>query len=319
MTKHLLVKDIARENLEVNDVFVVVKKSMLSTKSNTKYINLDLKDKSGTIEGKVWERADELGSLFDKNDIVQVRGRTRLYQDRLQITVTDIRKVNTPVSMEDLKDLYSGGKRESADLRKEYFALVDEIKDPHLRSLLQLFNSKSELLERFFYLPASIGVHHTYLGGLVEHTLSMAAMAKMVCPLLGGDSDIVVTGCILHDVGKIEEIKLDGGFRYTDRGRLLGHISLGIMIVEDLLKEMAAFPGDLADTLAHIVLSHHGVEEWGSPKKPMCLEAIIVHYLDNLDAKVMGVTEYMRDNMEDTKWTEFHRLYESRFYKVPER
>jgi len=174
------------------------------------------------------------------------------------------------------------------------------------------------MMEKFFFYPASIGVHHIYVGGLLEHSLSMVRMARHVVNIVGGDLDIVLAGCLLHDIGKIEEIDVKKGFKYTDRGRLLGHISLGVMILEELLREVKDFPAHIADVLSHIIVSHHGVEEWGSPKKPMFIEALIVHYLDNLDAKVMGVKEHMKDNMEDERWSEYHRLYESKFYKIPE-
>lgn len=137
---------------------------------------------------------------------------------------------------------------------------------------------------------------------------------------MGGDPDIIVAGSLLHDIGKIEEIGFaGGGFGYTDRGRLLGHIALGIVMLEDLVASVDGFPVPLADVLKHIIVSHHGEAEWGSPKKPMCIEALVVHYLDNLDAKVMGVKEHMETAMEDERWSQFHKIYESRFYKIPER
>lgn len=319
MKKTIFVKDITRPNLEVNDYFVVAKKGILSTKTNIKYISVSLRDKTGAIEGKVWERADELGNLFEKNDVVQVKSRSKLYQEKPQLTISDIRKVEDPLSLEDMKEFFPKGEKEHAELQKEYFTLVEEIKDPHLLALLRLFSGKKEMFGRFCYFPASVGVHHVYVGGLLEHSLSVARMGKEVHEILGGNRDVIVAGCILHDVGKIDEIMIKGGFRYSDKGRLLGHISLGLIILEGLIGEIEGFSVDVADALAHIVVSHHGVEEWGSPKKPMCAEALIVHYLDNLDARVMGVREHMRDNMEDEKWTEYHRLYESRFFKLPEK
>jgi 3'-5' exoribonuclease len=135
---------------------------------------------------------------------------------------------------------------------------------------------------------------------------------------VGGDPDIVMAGSLLHDIGKVDEMELRGGFKYSDKGRLLGHITLGIIRVEELIKQVSGFPENIGEILKHIIVSHHGMEEWGSPRRPMCIEALVVHYIDDLDAKVMGVREYMKDNMEDEKWTGYHRLYESRFYKLPE-
>ncbi len=203
-------------------------------------------------------------------------------------------------------------------LKEEYFKITGELKNPAVSRLFSTLNEKKEMLEKFFFYPASIGVHHIYVGGLLEHSISMARMARHVVTVVGGDPDIVLAGCLLHDIGKIEEMDVRNGFKYTDRGRLLGHITLGVTILEDLLREVKDFPAHLGDALSHIIVSHHGVEEWGSPKKPMFIEALVVHYLDNLDAKVMGVKEHMKDNMEDERWSEYHRLYESKFYKIPE-
>jgi len=169
-------------------------------------------------------------------------------------------------------------------------------------------------------VPASLGVHHVCLGGLLEHSVSVAEMALRAAAFTGADPDIVVAGSFLHDIGKVEEIGSKGGaFAYSDKGRLLGHITLGITLLEGLVSAVEGFPPFLADVLKHIILSHHGEQEWGSPKKPMCIEALVVHYIDDLDAKVAGVKEHMISNMEDEKWSQFHKLYESRFYRIPER
>ena len=175
-------------------------------------------------------------------------------------------------------------------------------------------------MDAFFLFPASVGVHHVSIGGLLEHSVAVAEMGRYAAGFTGGEGDIIVAGSLLHDIGKIEELTFKaGGFGYSDRGRLLGHITLGIAMLERLVAAVEGFPSCLADVLSHIILSHHGETEWGSPKKPMCIEALVVHYLDNLDAKVMGVKEHMESSMEDESWTQFHRLYESRFYKIPER
>jgi 3'-5' exoribonuclease len=317
--KQIFVKDINRENIDVNDRFIVIKKDIFSSKNNTKYMSLRLKDRTGTIEGRVWERVDELNGLFGKNDIVHVQSRSRLYQERFQLNITDIRKVEEELLLEDMKEFFPESESGNERLKDEYFKLVSEIKNPYIVSLFTSFHGRKDMLERFFLFPASIGVHHMYIGGLLEHSLSIAKMGKLVVDIVGGDKDVIIAGSLLHDIGKIDEINIKGGFKYSDKGRLLGHIALGIVTLKGLIENVDGFPDYIADVLAHIIISHHGVEEWGSPKKPMCIEALMVHYLDNLDAKIMGVKEHMKENMEDEKWTEYHRLYESRFYKLPER
>ena len=319
MRKQMYVADIKDEHLEINDFFLVVKKAIFSSKANTRYMSVGLRDKTGIIEGKVWDRVEELSGLFEKNDLVRVKGKTRMYQQKPQLNITDIRKVEEEVELGGMTDFYPEHEGGTDHLRKEYGTLISEIRDPHLSKLFKVLEMRNEMMERYFLLPASVGVHHVYMGGLAEHSVSMAKMGKHAAAVLGGNVDVITAGCLLHDIGKVEEIQLKGGFRYSDKGRLLGHIALGVVILESLIREAEGFPQDMADILSHIIVSHHGVEEWGSPKKPMCIEALVVHYLDNLDAKVMGVKEHLKNNMESERWSEYHRLYESYFYRLSDR
>ena len=319
MRKNIFAKEINKDGMEIHDHFVVTKKGTFSSKNNTKYMSIELKDRTGVIEGKVWDNVDEASRLFEKNDLVSVKAKSRLYQEKPQLIITDIRKVENMVSLEDMSEFFPEGETGIDKLKKEYFQLLNEINDPHIASVFSSLTGRHDILEKFISFPASIGVHHVYMGGLLEHSLSIANMGKYVADKVGVNKDIIIAGCLLHDIGKVEEIQVRGGFRYSDRGRLMGHIALGVIIFEELIKDIKDFPEHIADILAHIIISHHGVEEWGSPKKPMSIEALVVHYLDDLDAKVMGVKEHMKDNMADEKWTEYHKLYGSRFYKLPER
>ena len=316
MDKIIFVKDITKDQIIVNDCFLVLRKGTYTTKNNSKYMSVVLRDKTGTIEAKIWDRVDEFNELFERNDIVAIKSRSRIFQEKVQLNITDIRKIEEAQSFETIRKFFPECQTDIETLKQEYHKMTSEFSDPHIKSLFSVLNNRTDMIEKFFFYPASIGVHHMYVGGLLEHSMALAKMGLHAAEIIGGDPDIVVAGCFLHDIGKIEEIDVMSGFRYTDRGRLLGHITLGTMIFEDLVREIDNFPSRLTDVLSHIIVSHHGVEEWGSPKKPMFTEAMIVHYLDNLDAKVMGVKEYMKDNMEDEKWSEYHRLYESRFYKI---
>jgi 3'-5' exoribonuclease len=314
--KTTYVADINDEHSEINDFFIVVKKGIFSSKNNTRYMSVALRDKTGVIEGKIWDRVDELSGLFEKNDLVRVKGRSRMYQQKPQVTIADIRRVEEDLPLNGMRDFYPESGPGVEHFRKEYGRLVSSLRDPSIRALFTAFENKGDLLEKFFHFPASVGVHHMYIGGLLEHSVSMAKMGTYAADVLGGNVDVVVAGSLLHDIGKTEELMVKGGFRYSDRGRLMGHIALGATMLTELIREVEGFPQEMSDILSHIIISHHGVEEWGSPKKPMCVEALIVHYLDNLDAKVMGVKEHMKSNMEDERWSEYHRLYESYFYKV---
>lgn len=316
MNKKVFVRDISKTIKEVKDHFIVAGKGNYTKKNGEMYIVVNLKDSTGTIEGRIWDRAKELGRHFDEGDVVAVTATPKEYNNKLQLTVTDIRKTGEDVTADDFAHFFSGSDKKPDQMKSEYFAMVEGLTNDHLKGLLNAFNSDKSLLDRFFSYPASTGVHHVHPGGLLEHSLSVAKMSAAVSELIGGDRDIVITGSILHDVGKIEELDMLKGFKFTDRGRLLGHITLGVMLLEDLIRRIDGFPSSLADVLTHIIVSHHGLEQWGSPKKPMFAEALIVHYLDNLDSRVMGVREHMRDNMADDRWSEFHRLYEAKFFKI---
>jgi len=318
MKKQIFVKDITEQLSSINDVFVVTKKDMFAKKDNTKYISLLLSDRTGSIEGRIWERVEELNGYFEKYDIVSVQASLQRYQDRLQLNIKDIRTLDEELTLEHMKAFYPESKRGTEELKQEFFDCVREIRNPYIRSLFNALHNQQEIQERLFLFPASIGIHHTYISGLLEHSLTMARIGKVVVDISGGDRDIVIAGCLLHDIGKIDEITIRGGFKYSDKGRLIGHIGLGIIRLEACIRTINDFPPYISDVLTHIIISHHGMEEWGSPRKPMCVEALIVHYIDNLDAKVSGVKEHMEKNMEDERWTDYHRLYESRFYKIPE-
>lgn len=319
MRKGIFIKDINKEGIEVNDLFIVSKKNIFTGKNNAKYMNIELKDKTGIIEGKVWENVDNINKLFEKNDLVFVKAKMKLYQEKPQLTITGIRRFDNEVCLEDMNAFFPEAEQGIENLKKSFFQLLNEIVDPHIASIFSAMIRRNDILEKYFLFPASVSVHHVCLGGLLQHSLSVAYMGKHVADITGADKDIIIAGSLLHDIGKVEEFYVKGGFQYSDRGRLMGHIALGTVIFEEMVKEVKDLPEHTSDMLAHIIISHHGVEEWGSPKRPMSIEALIVHYLDDLDAKVMGVKEHMKENMADEKWTEYHRLYESRFYKFPER
>ncbi len=317
--KKLFVDQVCRDQ-DVNDFFLVVKKGLYSSKNGARYASVKLKDRTGTIEARIWDKADEMSARFERNDVVYIESKARMYQDQLQLNVTNIRKEERVLTADEIREFYPESAAGTDRMKAEFSRMVSEIENEHLVRLFAAMQQRQEVMDAFCLLPASVGVHHVAIGGLLEHSVSVAGMAKSAADHLGLDKDIVVAGCLLHEIGKVQEIAFRaGGFGYSDRGRLLGHITLGIMMLEDLTAQVEGFPVWLGDVLKHIILSHHGESEWGSPKKPMCYEAMVVHYIDNLDAKVMGVKEHMASNMEDEKWTQFHRLYESRFYKIPER
>ncbi len=316
MSKTRFVQDITRGGDEVNDLFIVTKKGTYTARNGSRYMMIGLKDSTGSIEGRVWKNVSDFERLFEKGDIVSVQSKTEEYQGKIQLHITYIKRLDNEFAVCEMEHFYPCGDKPRTVLEKEYDEIVSGIRNEHLKKLFDVFNNDVQLKAKFLTYPASTGVHHVYVGGLLEHCLACAKMGMAIAPLIGGDRDIITAGSIFHDIGKTQELEITRGFRFTDRGRLLGHITLGVMLLEDLIGRVDGFPQELTDILTHIIISHHGLEEWGSPKKPMFPEALIVHHLDNLDSKVMGVKEHMRDNMADDRWSEYHRLYEAKFFKI---
>lgn len=283
-------------------------------------MSLLLRDRTGAIEARLWEQdlVDKYNPLFEKGDIIQVTAKRTFFQGKAQLKVESIERPELEHSVKTLEKFYRRSKKSPQELGTDLLETVGKITNPYLKEFFARFQGRETLMDKFLSFPASIGIHHFYIGGLAEHSLNVARMAEMSIGIHGGNSDIIIAGSLLHDVGKTEELHFSGGFKYSDRGRLLGHISLGAMLFDDIRREMTTFPDELATIITHIILSHHGTEEWGSPRKPMCVEAISIHCLDNLDAKVTGVKEHMIENMENERWTEYHRLYESKFYTLAE-
>lgn len=317
--KRIFIGEIGKD-ADVKDFFLVAKKAIYSARNGAKYASIRLKDRTGSIEAKIWDRVDEMCACFERNDIVYIESKARFYQGGLQLHVTGIRKEPRVLSAMEIREFYPETPSGIESLKDSYFRITGGLGEEHLARLFGELARRPEILERFFLFPASVGVHHMSIGGLLEHSVAVAQMGRHAAPFAGGDPDIIVAGALLHDIGKTDEITFrDGGFSYSDQGRLLGHITLGVLMADSLIAAVDEFPQYLSDVLKHIIISHHGETDWGSPKKPMCVEALVVHYIDNLDAKAMGVREHMEGAMEDEKWTQFHKLYESRFYKTPER
>jgi 3'-5' exoribonuclease len=268
MKKSVYVTDIKQEYTDINDFFVVVKKGVFSSKNNARYMSISLRDKTGVIEGKIWDRVDELAGLFERNDLVQVKGKSRLYQQKPQITITDIKRLDNELPLEEMRDFYPESEEGVEHFKAQYRQFVSEMKDPYLSRLFAVLETRKDLQEKFFLFPASVGVHHVYMGGLLEHSVSMAKMGRFAAAAMGGNADLVVAGSLLHDIGKVEELELKGGFGYSDKGRLLGHIAIGVMILKELIAGVDGFPEDMAHVLSHIIVSHHGVEEWGPRRNP---------------------------------------------------
>jgi len=310
-----------RENQMIDSPFLVQDKRVLETRNGKPYLRIRLQDKTGEIEGRVWDQATELARHFKINDYVRVRGMITQFQGELQINVSAINKIpDEKVHPEDFLPVSSKDIPKMAAALKNY---MDSIQDADLKTLLtEIFNDET-LMKNFQKSPAAKSMHHAWIGGLLEHSLSLCFLADTIASYYQKEGiplnrDLLLTGTILHDIGKTKELASSPSFEYTTEGKLLGHIVIGVSIIEKKAAAIKGFPENKLQQLKHLILSHHGEYAFGSPKLPMTLEAIALHFIDNLDAKINGVHSHLKKNTTDhSPWTAYHPIYGQTFYAPP--
>ena len=312
--KEIYLKNI-RQGDKVADSFLVIEKNMAFSQKGSPYLTVKLKDRTGEIESKVWENAVELDKIFKKGDIIFIEGRAASYKNSVQISISTIRKI----SREDIDpaDYLPAVKTDVGEMFSALLGHIENVNDKFLKDLLNAFFQDRETASLFQRAPAAKGFHHIYLGGLLEHTLSVVRLLEKVSahyPAL--DKDMLITGGILHDIGKIYEFSYNSLIDYSDEGRLIGHIVMGVEMLNKKIAGINNFPQQLALELRHIILSHHGEFEFGSPKRPKTLEALVVHYIDDLDAKFNAFQTFMNNASDnDSGWTVYNRFLERFLYK----
>jgi 3'-5' exoribonuclease len=289
------------EGKTFDSFFLVLVKQQRTTKQNKPYLNLVLGDKTGQIEGRVWELTDpRIAKDFDKGDMVKVRGSVSRYEDRVQVKVDQLRKASGGEA--DKMDMLPATTRDVGELWMQLEATVESIRNPDLKRLLETLLADAELARAYREAPAARQLHHAWLGGLLEHVISLLGLADRVAahyPLL--DRDLLVTGVILHDIGKVRELEWDTGFDYTVEGILLGHIQMGVELVEKTIAGLPGFPDRLRTLVVHMIISHHGKLEFGSPKVPMIPEALALSFVDDLDAKMQAVMSEFEKSAREGK------------------
>ena len=300
---------------QVDSVFLVKDKITAMAKNGKPYMNLRLMDKSGDVEAKIWDNVDFVSSLFEKDDFIAIRSKASVYLGKMQLVIADLSRV--PEDQVLLADFLPEAERDIEEMVAELRALMATVSDPHLKQLLAAFFDDPALLAAYRVAPAAKGMHHVYLGGLLEHSLAVARLVDVIVPLYSGlNRDILIVGALLHDIGKVREMTYLRSFDYTDEGKLLGHITIGVEMLHEKAMAIAGFPPETAMLLKHMLLSHHGQYEYGSPKRPKTIEATILNYLDDLDSKINGIRTHIRKEPENrTGWTSYHRLYDRYFYK----
>jgi 3'-5' exoribonuclease len=296
----------------VSGTFLVQQKSVPLNKNDKPYIAMTLMDRTGTIEARVWDNVERFAPVFDSGDFIEASGMAVAYQGKVQLKVEKLKRLG-PDSV-DAEEFLPRSPRDRGEMLKRLRSLVESIKDSGLRGLVLGCLDDDEFRESFAKAPAAKTIHHAYLGGLLEHTLAVCELADRVAKLYPHvDRDLLLAGAFFHDVGKIRELGSDRSFDYTDEGRLLGHIVMGAMMFNDLVEAHPGLDEETALKLSHMILSHHGSYEFGSPKRPKFTEALILNYLDELDSKIQTFKEIAE---QDTggKWSAFQRLFDRYIY-----
>src|SRR3954463_5224570 len=288
--KEIYIADLASfEDTRVFDAFfLVLSKQQRMTKANKPYLSLIMGDKTGQVEARVWEPGDtRIAKDFERGDLVKVRGCVSKFDERLQMRVDNLRKASTDEV--DRRDLLPCTSCDVDELWQKLLGFVESFTDPDLKRLLSTLLADSGLAQAYREAPAAKQLHHAWLGGLLEHVVSLLRLADRVAPqypIL--HRDLLLTGVILHDIGKLRELSWDIGFEYTIEGVLLGHIQIGAALAERTMESLPEFPPRLKMLVLHMILSHHGKLEFGSPKLPMIPESMMLSFLDDLDAKMMA-------------------------------
>jgi 3'-5' exoribonuclease len=275
--------------LEPNQVittsFLVHSKEIRQKKTGELYLSLLLGDRTGDLDAKMWDNVNEVLDDFERDDFVKVKGLIQVFHNRPQLTIHKVRRMDD--SEIDFGDYFPSSRRDPNEMWTELRGIVAGLRNPHLKALLDALLDDEDVSRRFRRAPAAKQIHHAYLGGLIEHVLSLCALARMTAshyPIV--DLDLLLTGVVLHDIGKIYELNYERGFSYSDDGQLLGHINIGLRMVADKVRGLPDFPPQLRSLVDHMILSHHGQLEFGSPKLPQFPEALLLHFLDDLDSKM---------------------------------
>jgi 3'-5' exoribonuclease len=304
----------------LEEVFLVADKQLRANRNGNLYIQMDLRDRSGVINARLWNSSDAQFRSFEPGDFLLVRGKVQMFQGALQLILTHFEK-HEPQKIE-LTDFLPHTEQDIGKLLEKVRGVLRKLNNPHLKALAECFLIDSEMIRAFSQVPAGVRNHHAYVGGLLEHVTNLLEIGERVAPLYPGlDRDLLLMGIFLHDIGKTRELSCGRVFAYTDEGQLVGHIAIGV----EMLSEKAAkvpeltgepFPRELLWRLKHMIVSHHGELAFGSPVLPMTPEAIALHHIDNLDAKVHS---FLRDIREDqnslSAWTPYNPAMNRRLYK----
>ena len=305
------------ENLD--EIYLVTDKQLRANKNGNLYLQVELRDRTGAISARLWNATELQFRGFEEGDFLRIKGKVQLFQGALQVIFTQFERVTT--ENVNLSDFLPRTEKDVGRLFERLRALL-RLDNPHLRALAECFLMDAAFVDAFCKVPAGIRNHHAYLGGLLEHVVTLLEAGDRLAPLYPElNRDLLLMGIFLHDVGKVRELSFDRVFGYTDEGQLIGHIVIGVEMLDGKVAQVPdltgePFPAELLLRLKHMILSHHGTYDFGSPRLPMTPEAIALHHLDNFDAKVHSFTRDIREDRNSASaWTPYSQAMQRRLFK----
>jgi 3'-5' exoribonuclease len=300
----------------IDEVFLLAERNLAHKKDGNPFLTVTLADRTGQVKGVVWDQVERIVAAVSEGDFVHVRARAGEYRGGLQLVVKDMARV--PAEQVDAGDFLATTTRDVPKMFARLKEMTDRMKTPHLKELFEAFWADEAFVAAYVRAPAAKLMHHAYIGGLLEHTLSMAVLSETIAGHYSGvDRDLLLAGVILHDVGKTRELEYARSIDYSDEGRLLSHIVIGLSMLDEKLKLVPDFPDLQAQLLKHMIVSHHGTRAFGSPEPPKTIEAVLLNYIDEMDSRVNSIREYVAKDPSEGSWTPYHRLLERHFYKGP--
>jgi 3'-5' exoribonuclease len=312
--------ELLRDGETLDEVYLVTDKQLRANRNGNYFLQMELRDRTGGISARLWNAGEQLFRSFDNGEFVQCEGKVQLFQGTLQVILERIERVE-PFKIET-QDFLPQTEQEIPKLYERLRGYLLRLTNPHLRALVECFLMDDPFVRGFTTCPAGVKLHHAYVGGLLEHTVTMMDIAERMLPFYPGvDRDLLLVGVFLHDAGKTRELTYQRAFGYSDEGQLVGHIPIGVeMLTEKLAKVMdltgEPFPRELLVRLKHMILSHHGTMEFGSPKVPMTPEAMLLHCIDMTDTRMhMVIRDLKEDRNNSSAWTPYNPNLQRRFYK----
>ena len=305
--KEFFLSECARfENKIIVSSFVVISKQVKPKKTGEPYLALTLGDRCGQIEAKMWDNVEDALDAFEQEDFLKVKGLLNKYKNRFQLTIHKLRKLGDAEI--DFGDYLPKTTKDVEELWRTVEGFVATFQDPNLRALVESFMADPEIAAAYKCAPAAKSLHHAYIGGLLDHVVSLFRSCDLICrnyPQI--NRDLLLTGAFLHDIGKIHELTYNRSFSYTSRGQLLGHMIIELEMLQKKLAGLPDFPDEMRTLLEHMIISHHGEYEFGSPKLPMFPEALMLHYLDDLDSKMESMrAHFEREAENESSWTSYN-------------